>query len=535
MRLDDVLAHLPEGAVSERLLTDPGTNIYTVSFIAPGMRPFRDDVLYFGEAPILSPENLKGKRINLVLFDVEGAAFSPGELVASLSESNVVVLSGGTNAHACYNALQALFLEEQAQIGVIRRMMMAHFSNKGIAYLVDEAAKALENPIDVIDSATHHIAYSMGVDEADMTDEVRDAARFLMGDTLSEEQVAYISREGIDSELARTQGPLLRFNHVLSRNTMTKAVMVNGVCIAFVMLVELNRPFRDSDVECFDRFAGFVGQELQKSDMWQPAIGEMGSTFLANLLGNDSPSEAVTMRRIKAINFHPRRALYILCFHAGGEGLQQPQAERIADRLRPFAGQYIYTRYHQNLVVLYSQDSEKGLDEKALHLLGETALLDELSIGISNPFERVTAVRKAYVQARAAIRLGAAGRDSGGVGEVFNYSDHANMHLLELASRRNNLSDFCHPALLRLMAHDAEHGTELMDTLYCYLLTAGSNTRAAEMLNLHKNSMLYRMGRIAEMLNLDLSSGEDRFALMGGFHILIYLDMFKPRITPRTS
>ena len=541
MRIIDVLTHLPEGVAHRRFLADPEAPVYTVSFIAPGAPPLRDDVLYFGDGSTLDQPELAETRANLVLYDVEEDAFD--RLSPRFSDANIVLLADSASAHACYNALQALFLEDQAQIGIIRRMMLAHFSNKGIAYLVDEAAKALGNPIDVIDHAYHHIAYSMGSDadggDGDHGQEARDVAAALEGDKLSDEQIDYISSQGIDSELARTAGPLVRYNHVVGRNTMTLAVMAGGACIAFVMLIELHHPFRKLDAGCFERFAGFVGQELQKSEMWQPAIGEMGSHFLTSLLGDASPSESSALRRVKELNFHPKRKLYVLCLHAPGEGLGQRQAERTAEHLRPFMGDYLYTRFHRNLVVLYTQEGDGGIDERALHLLRETAQLNELTVGISNPFDSLTGTRRAYDQARAAIRLGtaavsrsagAAAPASGDADVVFDYRDYAGFHLLEVASRRTDLADFCHPALLRLQEHDARHNTELMDTLYCFLLAAGSNARSAEMLNLHKNSMLYRMGRIAKIVGLDLSSGEDRFTLMTGFRILIYLGMFEPRV-----
>jgi len=529
MQVSRVLAHLPHGAESYRSLADPEANVYTVSFIVAG-GTLRDDVLYFGEASALASLDLKSAPLNIAVFGDADPALD--EQLATCDNLNVVVLAADANALACYNALQELFIEDQAQIGVIRRMMMAHFSNKGVAYLVDESAKALGNPIDVIDTAYHHIAYSLGVDDAELSDSAKRLDAVLTGEQLSDEQIDYISSSGIDSELANTQGPLVRHNHIVDANTMTRAVMANGVCIAFVMLIELHRPFRASDTDCFERFAEFVGQEMQKSEVWQPAVGEMGSYFLTNLLGNASPSEAVTLRRVKELNFHQRSVLYVLCLHVRGEGLQQLQAERIAAHLRPQTGSLLYTRFHQNLVVLYSQDDDAGIDRKMRHLLTETATLNELTVGISNPFTRFTGTRKAYGQARAAIRLGQAEHKGLQVGKIHDYRDYADLHLFEIASRRSNLTDFCHPALAKLQEYDVEHGTELMDTLYCFLMTSGSNARSAELLNLHKNSMLYRMGKIAKVAGIDLSSGELRYRLFSGMRILMYQNAFRPRISP---
>ena len=87
---------------------------------------------------------------------------------------------------------------------------------------------------------------------------------------------------------------------------------------------------------------------------------------------------------------------------------------------------------------------------------------------------------------------------------------------------------FCHPSLLKLMDYDKEHGTELMETLFEYLQTAGNTTRAASMLYLHKNTMLYRLNRIRSILGTDLTSGEDNFLLSFSYRILLYLGLFSP-------
>ena len=53
----------------------------------------------------------------------------------------------------------------------------------------------------------------------------------------------------------------------------------------------------------------------------------------------------------------------------------------------------------------------------------------------------------------------------------------------------------------------------LLDTLGAYLATNGSPTDAADLLHLHRNTVLYRLGRIEDMLGLDLRNAEVRLAL----------------------
>jgi purine catabolism regulator len=53
----------------------------------------------------------------------------------------------------------------------------------------------------------------------------------------------------------------------------------------------------------------------------------------------------------------------------------------------------------------------------------------------------------------------------------------------------------------------------LLDTLGAYLATNGSPTDAADRLHLHRNTVLYRLGRIEDVLGLDLRNAEVRLAL----------------------
>jgi purine catabolism regulator len=73
------------------------------------------------------------------------------------------------------------------------------------------------------------------------------------------------------------------------------------------------------------------------------------------------------------------------------------------------------------------------------------------------------------------------------------------------------LRGFRDDALGRLGAKD-RRGV-LLETLGAYLATNGSPTDAAERLHLHRNTVLYRLGRIEDLLGVDLRNAEVRLAL----------------------
>ena len=69
------------------------------------------------------------------------------------------------------------------------------------------------------------------------------------------------------------------------------------------------------------------------------------------------------------------------------------------------------------------------------------------------------------------------------------------------------------PALLRLLDHDREHGTEYVSTLRAYLDSLGDTAVAAARMHIHTNTLRYRLRRVAELSEADLEDPEVRLSL----------------------
>lgn len=73
------------------------------------------------------------------------------------------------------------------------------------------------------------------------------------------------------------------------------------------------------------------------------------------------------------------------------------------------------------------------------------------------------------------------------------------------------------PAFERLRA--ADRGGTLVQTLAIYLDLAGDAKETAKALSLHRSGLYYRLARIAELAEVDLTDGETRL----GLHLAIKL------------
>lgn len=81
-------------------------------------------------------------------------------------------------------------------------------------------------------------------------------------------------------------------------------------------------------------------------------------------------------------------------------------------------------------------------------------------------------------------------------------------------------ADLCHPALRKLLDYDKKHQTDFAHTLRIYLTMERSNVETAKALNLHRNSLSYRLNKLQELLEADLNDADTRLHLMLSFQFL---------------
>ncbi|WP_037958854.1 PucR family transcriptional regulator [Streptomyces violens] len=67
--------------------------------------------------------------------------------------------------------------------------------------------------------------------------------------------------------------------------------------------------------------------------------------------------------------------------------------------------------------------------------------------------------------------------------------------------------------LRALREYDAEHGGSMVETLRAWLDAFGDVTKAAETVRVHKNTFRYRLSRLGQIADVDLSDPDVRFAL----------------------
>ena len=121
-------------------------------------------------------------------------------------------------------------------------LLEALLSDAGLKNLTQTASTVMGNPVLVVDPVYRYGA--RGGFELDDADDPPFAAitraELSEGDMLQDEAVRYIIERDLDEKIARSTGPLTRYNDMFCLNTMTGAIKVHGTCLGRAMMIERN-------------------------------------------------------------------------------------------------------------------------------------------------------------------------------------------------------------------------------------------------------------------------------------------------------
>lgn len=99
-----------------------------------------------------------------------------------------------------------------------------------------------------------------------------------------------------------------------------------------------------------------------------------------------------------------------------------------------------------------------------------------------------------------------------GVSQGIHYfKEYRFITLLSMLPQKELLNQFIHPGVLKLAKYDEEHRSNFLYTLKQYLLYQSNAAECAKQMNLHRNSLIYRIEKAASIMDVSLENPHDCF------------------------
>ena len=255
--------------------------------------------------------------------------------------------------------------------------------------------------------------------------------------------------------------------------------------------------------------------------------------FMDVLQGNyQQPDEMLARARLLGYDLTAPQIVAIFEIHANEPDYPpgSPQAQwsrRVRDALLlAWPASWILTESRRVITILplpsaNNQNSNSHRDAEKVILTrlervqtrlqqGNNNALPAYSIGLGRVATNLQGISQSYREAQQALEIG---RRLFGENQIHSFTHLGVYRLLFHLDRQSELRDFYRETLGPLLNTDTRGDGTLIDTLEGYFRCNGNLSETARTMHLHRNSLLYRLGRIEEVLGQSLDDSELRLSL----------------------
>jgi DNA-binding PucR family transcriptional regulator len=380
--------------------------------------------------------------------------------------------------------------------------------------LANAVAAMVGGPVTIEDTRSRILAYSSTGAELD---EPRRQA--ILGRRVPDEWVELLTQTGAFKKLWSTSD-VVRIDDLTGDGTVRPrlaiAVRAGDELLGSIWVAEGDAPFAEQADEALRDAAAMAALHIVRSRAGEDLERRVRGEQLRTILEGRGPLEVLATR----LNADPtgRYAVVAYELRPGVDAAVVAQRERALDFVAMFCeayrrkaasvaiGQTIYT-----LVPLDGPDTA-ALFRHARELIerAEESLKIELRAGVGSVAEGLREVTRSRADADQVLRVLERTSSPARVAGIDDVRSEA--MLLELGDLVQERPHLLIGEIDRVVAHDEKHGSDYVQTLLAYFDAFGDVPMAARRLDVHPNTLRYRLRRIAEFAGIDLTDPQQRLA-----------------------
>ncbi|MBL7252908.1 helix-turn-helix domain-containing protein [Actinoplanes sp. LDG1-01] len=437
------------------------------------------------------------------------------ELRAAAEESGVALLALTRGASWAQLAALLRSMLSQGDVGDAGPEMLGGLPSGDLFALANAVAALVDAPVTIEDPDSRVLAFSGRQEEADPS-----RVETILGRQVPERFARILSRAGVLRDLHRSADPVF----VSPPETAPDEFSVPRVAVAVragdeflgSIWAAVHEPLTPDRSRAFSDAAKLVALHMLRLRAGADVERRLRTDLVGTALeGGTGAREALARLGLAD------QPLIVLALAPAAPESTADRSGLAADRQRLTDALAMHlSAVHAGSAVALLGDVAYGLlpvatSERAARVASE--FLDRVGdrvpalIGVGPPAATVAELAAARASADRALRVL---RSDCGL-RVARLSDvYTKAMVLELRDLIAARGDTPTGPLAKLIAYDAEHHANLVETLAAWLDAFGDAVAAAAALHVHPNTFRYRLRRLAEVGDLDLADPEARFGAM---------------------
>ena len=398
----------------------------------------------------------------------------------------------------------------------------ALYEGRGLQYIVDLCAKVLKNPICITAPGFITITEDSLFDSpfrqyADQNSTYISKQAFLSLHKTSRFEKMLSSPEAIFySPNTPPQDGYPNSAPLYARGFIDCAIRIRGTFVGWICVIGTEQAVTPKDAQMVSEIAKLISCELQKNEFFSLSKGGMFDYFMYILLEHQTTDDALLSQYMQTLGKQLSQEKCVAVVQALTP--QKSFTNDLQQTLRTFFPNSISGLYKDRIVILLSC-RENGLPimyQKPLNTFLQTS---GLKIGISNPYSSISYSHAFYLQACNSLRLGI---QFDAEKSIYLYCDYVVFHGIEINEDQISPKDACLPVIWDLAFSEDPGDQELLQTLWLYLYYVRDTKRVAAAMQIHRNTLYYRLQKLRDMFGKDLDTGFGDFRIRYSFRLLEY-------------
>jgi len=273
--------------------------------------------------------------------------------------------------------------------------------------------------------------------------------------------------------------------------------------------VDIIRPFTQGQLTLIKNVKVFMELAL-KAEMGNSALSYNVNYCIDRILHGFSIEQDVVIYYLKRKGWHIHDRYVLFFFKARDhDQIDMTMIGTISFRVSEVLRNSDVFPY-ENGILAVTRNYDKDSWRIALDTLIRLNQALGLVVGVSLEFSSFMNLRYAFIQAKAALNTSVLHPEK----NIFHFSDNYADHIVELLNNSTSLLSICHPKIVELYQYNGEKGHEFVYTLQTYLLCGRSLSATASIMHVHRNTLLYRLERIREIIGNDFDVQDENIQLL---------------------
>lgn len=381
--------------------------------------------------------------------------------------------------------------------------------------VAEKISEVLQCPITIEDVNHRLLAYST---HDDRTDPARIST--IIGRRVPEKVINSLWKDGTIPKLLKTDEPIRvkTIDEVGLGNRIAISIWKNDEVLGFIWALEIDKHLEESDLLLLKKAAQAVKNKMLNLQVRKNKKEERNQEFFWKLLTGHITSEEEITDGFHELNLHLPSPFAVVIYKFPQE--LHDEAEKKLSYLLQTTQQVnimLYTIDYDELIILLSAKSDAPLSDlkqfttSTIRQLNERYSFKHVSASIGGIFTNPTFIEKSYKEALAVLALKK--RFPSETSELNSFSELGFYQYLDILYEQRKQTGYIHYSLYKLKQYDKQHGTDLVKTLEVFLDHDSNVHDASKSLNIHINTLNYRLKRISEIAELNLKNMNQKITI----------------------